>query len=80
MREALLEFDPTPVIGTLTDLREWSRMSERSGALLRYHLEVDSGMVRQGTRAGAEEIAKAGLENRGAALEGLMTQFASLAD
>jgi alanine racemase len=45
-----------------------------------YHLKIDSGMGRLGTRAAAAEIARAVRANPRAQLEGLMTHFASAAD
>lgn len=45
-----------------------------------YHLKIDSGMGRLGTRAAAAEIARAVRSNPAAQLEGLMTHFASAAD
>jgi alanine racemase len=45
-----------------------------------YHLKIDSGMGRLGTRALAKEIARAVHANPNATLEGLMTHFASSAD
>src|SRR5262249_22101215 len=46
----------------------------------RYHLKIDSGMGRLGTRASAEEIVSAVSGADRARLEGLMTHFASAAD
>jgi len=79
-RDALLEHELTPVIHSLGDLAEWNARAERHGAPLAYHLKIDSGMGRLGTRASAEEIACAVLANRATVLEGLMTHFASSAD
>jgi alanine racemase len=45
-----------------------------------YHLKIDTGMGRLGTRAVAGEIARAVCANPQARLEGLMTHFASAAD
>jgi alanine racemase len=45
-----------------------------------YHLKIDSGMGRLGTRAMPGEICTAVRSNPGAHLEGLMTHFASSAD
>jgi alanine racemase len=66
-RAGLEEFDLTPVIHSLDDL---------PAARGSYHLKVDSGMGRLGTRASAEEIARA-VQAAPANLEGLMTHFAS---
>jgi alanine racemase len=47
-----------------------------------YHLKIDSGMGRLGTRAAAAEIVRAvaAASSRGVRLEGVMTHFASAAD
>jgi alanine racemase len=66
-RAGLEEFQLTPVIHSLEDL---------SAARVPYHLKIDSGMGRLGTRAGAEEIARV-VQAVPANLEGLMTHFAS---
>jgi alanine racemase len=47
---------------------------------LLYHLKIDSGMGRLGTRAPAAEIAATLAETHHAHLEGLMTHFASATD
>lgn len=79
-REALIEHDLTPVIHSLSDLRELNTLAEKRGEQLLYHLKIDTGMSRLGTRAAPAEIAEAILSNRWTRLEGLMTHFASAAD
>jgi alanine racemase len=69
-REALREFDLTPVIHSLGDIA----LSE-----VPYHLKFDSGMGRLGTRAAPEEIVRA-VAAGPARMEGLMTHFASSAN
>ncbi|MCU1337896.1 MAG: alanine racemase [Bryobacterales bacterium] len=69
-RAGLEEFDLTPVIHSLEDV---------PAARVPYHLKIDSGMGRLGTRAAAEEIARA-VQATPANLEGLMTHFASSAN
>jgi alanine racemase len=66
-RDALREFALTPVIHSLGDV-----------PLARgpYHLKIDSGMGRLGTRANPEEIVRSVAAAPGN-LEGLMTHFAS---
>lgn len=66
-REALREFGLTPVIHSLGDI-----------PLARgpYHLKIDSGMGRLGTRATPNEIVQS-VAAQGEGLEGLMTHFAS---
>ncbi len=66
-RAGLEEFHLTPVIHSLDDL---------AAARVPYHLKIDSGMGRLGTRAKPEEIAQAVLAAP-AKLEGVMTHFAS---
>lgn len=79
-REALIEHDLTPVIHSLSDLRELNTLAEKRGEQLLYHLKIDTGMSRLGARAAPAEIAEAILSNRWTRLEGLMTHFASAAD
>jgi len=79
-RAGLLEYNLTPVIHSLPDIAEWDRLSAESGAPRDYHLKIDSGMGRLGTRAGAPEILEAVGAAKHARLEGLMTHFASAAN
>ncbi len=71
-RPAFREFGLTPVIHTLSDVEKLDSIP--------YHLKIDSGMGRLGTRANAETIADAVSRASHAPLEGLMTHFASSAD
>jgi len=66
-REALTANHLTPVIHSLENL---------AAVRVPYHLKIDTGMSRLGTRGSAEEIARAVLAAP-APLEGLMTHFAS---
>src|SRR6266704_2043811 len=70
-REALLEFNLTPAVHSLEDISQL----ERDG--IAYHVKIDSGMGRLGTRAGSEQIIAAIRSAPNARLEGLMTHFAS---
>ena len=82
-REALVEYDLTPTAHSLEDIAELDRLAERaagSGRPLAFHLKIDSGMGRMGTRAEPEEIVAALSALRHARIEGLMTHFASAAD
>ncbi len=80
-REGLFEFGLTPVIHSLEGVREWDRMAEARGeSAADFHLKIDSGMGRLGTRASAREIAEVVVGCRNARLEGLMTHLASAAD
>ena len=65
------EYGLTPVVHSL------DAIAQVRGA---YHLKIDSGMGRLGTRAVVAEIARAVRANPKAQLEGLMTHFASAAD
>jgi len=77
---ALVEFDLTPAIHSLDQMLQLDRLARESGTVLRYHLKIDSGMGRLGTRAAASEILAALSHTRHIHLEGLMTHFASAAD
>jgi alanine racemase len=79
-REALVEYNLTPTAHSLDDVAELERMAQRSGRPLAFHLKIDSGMGRLGTRAQPEEIVAALRALRHARMEGLMTHFASAAD
>jgi alanine racemase len=69
-RTALQKFQLTPVVHSLDDVRE---------VRVPYHLKIDSGMGRLGTRAEPAEIVRRVAEAQ-APLEGLMTHFASSAN
>jgi alanine racemase len=79
-REGLLDYDLTPVIHSLPDIAHWDRLVARRGGTGDYHLKIDSGMGRLGTRAPASEILEAIVAARHVRLEGLMTHLASSAD
>lgn len=79
-REALLAHDLTPVIHSLEDVAELDRLAVNQQKRYRYHLKVDSGMGRLGTRAEPNVIAEAILNAKHVELEGLMTHFASSAN
>ena len=78
--QALVEYNLTPAIHSLDQIRQIDRLASSAGTPIRYHLKLDSGMGRLGTRAGAREILDTLQEVRHAELEGLMTHFASAAD
>ncbi len=79
-RAALIDYDLTPALHSLDGLHEWDRMAQKAGLPLTYHLKIDSGFGRLGTRAAAAEIAQAIHATRHARIEGLMTHFASASD
>jgi alanine racemase len=69
-RDALQEFSLTPVVHSLEDV---------PAVRVPYHLKIDSGMGRLGTRAQPSEIVRR-VNEAPAPLEGLMTHFASSAN
>lgn len=79
-RPALLEHDLTPVVHSLEELRELNESLDSRDAPIAYHLKLDTGMGRLGSRAEARETATAIQEATRLRLEGLMTHFASAAD
>jgi alanine racemase len=79
-RSGLIEYNLTPVIHCLPDISEWDRVIASRGGTAAYHLKIDSGMGRLGTRAPASEILEAIGAAKHAQLEGLMTHFASAAN
>jgi len=78
--DALVEHDLTPVVHGLDQVRRVDEIGAAAGRPLLYHLKIDSGMGRLGTRAPAPEILRAIAAAPHAQLEGLMTHFASAAD
>jgi alanine racemase len=78
--EAIVEHDLTPVLHSLDRIRKMDELARRLGRRLGYHLKIDSGMGRLGTRAGAAVILETLRQTTEAQLEGLMTHFASAAD
>jgi alanine racemase len=78
--EAVVEHDLTPVAHSFEQVRWLDELAGRAGRPLPYHLKIDSGMGRLGTRANVPEILALLAETPGAHLEGLMTHFASAAD
>jgi alanine racemase len=74
------EHSLTPAIHSLDQIREMDCLAQAAGKPLPYHLKIDSGMGRLGTRATAAEILETLRESTHARLEGLMTHFASAAD
>jgi alanine racemase len=77
---SVVDFDLTPAVHSLAQIRDMDRLAASAGKPLPYHLKIDSGMGRLGTRAGAPEILATLADARHASLEGLMTHFASAAD
>jgi alanine racemase len=79
-RLALCEYGLTPVIHAIEDLEDLNALGAGRGEPIRFHLKIDTGMCRLGTRATAEEIAAAISKFPFVQLEGLMTHFASVTD
>jgi alanine racemase len=79
-RNAFFEHGLTPVVHSLEDLAAFDELARRHNAAPAYHLKIDSGMGRLGTRAPFEQVCAAIQAARHARLEGLMTHFASAAD
>ena len=79
-REAVIEHRLTPAVHSLSELPELDAAAARMGRPLNFHLKIDSGMGRLGTRAPAEQIADAVTRLEHAHIDGLMTHFASAAD
>ena len=79
-RVAMIQHDLTPVIHSLDDLHDLEELASGAEAPIRYHLKVDTGMCRLGTRSPAEHIARAVQSCKRIALEGVMTHFASVSD
>ncbi len=77
---ALIESRLTPVVHSIEALQALDRLARESGQSADYHLKIDSGMYRLGTRAAAAEIITALRAASHAKLTGLMTHFASPAD
>jgi alanine racemase len=79
-RQALFEHDLTPAVHSLEDVAALEECARGQRRRLRYHLKIDTGMGRLGTRATAPEIANAVRAAASIELEGLMTHFAAAAD
>jgi alanine racemase len=82
--EAVVEHGLTPVLHSLDQIRQVHELAQGVLAVpyhpIRYHLKIDSGMGRLGTRASAAAILQVLKQTPQAHLEGLMTHFASAAD
>ena len=78
--EALFEYNLTPVAHSLEDIAELQKFAAASARPVRYHLKIDSGMGRLGTRSCPDQIVAAIHSASIARCEGLMTHFASAAD
>ena len=79
-RRALLEHELTPVLHSLDDVRELEALALQQDRQIHFHLKIDSGMGRLGTRAEAADIAAVLGNCPHVRLQGLMTHFASVTD
>lgn len=79
-RHALFDFGLTPVIHCTEELHLLDRLAQSREVAIAYHLKVDTGMGRLGSRERIECLIAAVQSCRAARLEGLMTHFASAAD
>jgi alanine racemase len=79
-RLALVEHELTPVIHSLDELHALDQLARDRETPLLYHLKIDTGMCRLGTRASAGDIARSVQSYKHIQLEGLMTHFASVND
>lgn len=81
-RLALAEHSLTPVIHDLAGIADWETIANRIGRRLPFHLKIDSGMGRLGTRAAASHVIDAlhRASSEAVEFEGLMTHFASSSD
>ena len=79
-RDALLHHHLTPVLHSLEDIPTLNDLARERGEECPYHLKIDTGMGRLGTRATAAAIIETVSASHHAKLEGIMTHFASAAD
>jgi len=79
-RAGLLDYNLTPVIHSLGDIADWDHAASSRSVTADYHLKIDSGMGRLGTRGSASEILEAIGAAKHVRLEGLMTHLASAAN
>jgi alanine racemase len=79
-RDAIIEYNLTPVVHSLDQVRDLSVMAAKAGRTLAYHLKIDSGLSRLGTRASCAEIIDALQSAPNTTLQGLMTHLASAED
>ncbi|HEU0122923.1 MAG TPA: alanine racemase [Bryobacteraceae bacterium] len=76
-RALFLDYDLTPAIHSLEGILDYERLAAAAGKTALFHLKIDTGMGRLGTRASAGEILDVLAQTKAARLEGLMTHFAS---
>jgi len=79
-RPALIDYELTPAIHSLEQLADFDRMAAALRRPLDYHLSIDTGMGRLGSREAPTRLVEAVQACRAARLQGLMTHFASAAN
>jgi alanine racemase len=79
-REELVSNNLTPVVHSLARLRDLDRFAAAADSPIAYHLKIDSGMGRLGSRATPADLIEAVRSATHARLEGLMTHLASASD
>lgn len=79
-REAFFAYQLTPVIHSLASLRDYNAFAKALGEVIPYHLKIDTGMGRLGTRAALDHVLDAVRDASSLRLEGLMTHLASASD
>ena len=78
--DALAHAQLTPVVHSLSRLRDINAFAAACGLSIAYHLKIDTGMGRLGTRNSPDEILQAIRDASHTRLEGLMTHLASAND
>lgn len=79
-RPAMVDYELTPAIQSVAQLADYDRLATALGRPLDYHLALDTGMSRLGTRDEPAALVEAVRACRSARLQGLMTHFASPAN
>jgi alanine racemase len=72
----VVEYDLTPVVWTLEHVAMLERTAESAGLVVRVHLEIDTGMARQGVDcAGVAAVAERLAESKWVRCEGVMSHL-----
>jgi alanine racemase len=76
--KAVIEYGLTPVVWTVDHIAMIEQAAEMAGQRVRVHLEIDTGMARQGiVLAGLTEVAERLAESRWVMCEGVMSHLSS---
>jgi alanine racemase len=74
----VVEFDLTPVVWTLEHVAMLERAAERAGKVVRVHLEIDTGMARQGVNCeGVAVVAERLAGSKWVHCEGVLSHLAA---